>query len=119
MNAKCPIRTPFRRYSELPDTCNHTGVGHVTGTHVTQDHRTVEAGRDLWKSSGLCSGRATQDQLPSTISRWLLNISKEVEEAAVTNLHAVRGEAEIFLVWDQRCMLCTISEILLDLRKRC
>jgi len=40
-------------------------------------HRMVEIGRDLWKSSGPNSSMATYSQLPRTVSRWLLNTSKD------------------------------------------
>ena len=45
----------------------------------SQNHRMVEVGKDLWRSSGPtpCSSRATQSQLPRTMFRRYLNIAKE------------------------------------------
>jgi len=47
-------------------------------SRITESHRMIEVGRDLWRSSGptSCSSRATESRLLRTMSRWLLNISE-------------------------------------------
>ena len=42
----------------------------------SQNHRTVEVGRDLWRKS-YPKPWATQSLFPRTMSRWFLNISKD------------------------------------------
>ena len=53
-------------------------------SYRSQNHRMVEVGRDLWRSSGPtpCSSRDSQSWLPSTMSRWLLSISKGGDSTA-------------------------------------
>jgi len=54
-------------------------TGHVVLSHHSQNHNILEAERDLWSSSGPtpCSGSVNQNQLPRTMSRWLLNVSRD------------------------------------------
>ncbi|KAM6099521.1 uncharacterized protein LJ206_003157 [Theristicus caerulescens] len=50
----------------------------ISHRRISQNHRGVEVGRDLWRSFGpaLSASRATCSRLPRTTSRRLLDISK-------------------------------------------
>lgn len=57
----------------------------VTDLQNSQNHRVVEVGRDIWKSSGPapCLGRDTKSHLPRSMSRQLISISSQLSGQSV------------------------------------
>lgn len=58
---------------------------HFVLTCVTQNHRTLEAGRDFCRSPGPtspCSSRATLSWLPRPVPSWVLSVSQDVLSTA-------------------------------------
>ncbi|XP_074996859.1 uncharacterized protein LOC142078291 isoform X2 [Calonectris borealis] len=77
----------------------------------SQNHRMVEIGRDLWRSScpTPCSSRATYGQLPRTMSRWLFNIPRRETSplwAACASAWSTSQWKKVFLMFRENLLCC-------------
>lgn len=69
------------------------------------NHRTAEAGKDLWRSPGLTPGssKATLSRLPRTMSRWLLQVSED-DSTSLGNLFQCTATATTQYTSASRCL---------------
>jgi len=89
----------------------------IANHRITQNCRMVEAGRDLWRSSGPapCSSRTPQSQLPRTMSGRLLNILKEAD--FTTSIGSLRQclvtctVKKCFLMFQWKMHLCILEVV--------
>lgn len=81
----------------------------------SQNHRTADVGRGIWRSSGLMSLLISRGQrvLPCTVSRWLLWISKVRD--SVSNLFScsVTPTVKCYLTFNKMCFsFCPLFQLL-------